>query len=93
MRLPPEILSVVSIVALSFVMFLIEWTPFSLEVEHIEICIFLQKMDDPGLNIFHGMSKGAVFSILTLVDVFGELCAELSLVLLDMVKSLHSVMS
>lgn len=92
MGLPPEILPVVSIVALGFIVFFVEWTPFSLKVEHIEISILLQEMDDPCLDIFHRVSKGAILSILALMDVFGELCAELCLVLLHMVKPLYSVM-
>ena len=42
-----------SIVTLSLSVVPIEWTPLCLKVEHIEVSILLQVVDDSGLDILH----------------------------------------
>ena len=93
MRFSSEVLPVMSVVTLSLVMFLVEWAPLSLEVEHVEIGILLHKVDYSCLNISHRVSEGAVLSIVAVCQVLRELGAELGLVLLYVIESLHSVMS
>ena len=89
--LPSKVLPVVSIVTLSFVVFLVEGAPLCLEIEHVEVKVFLHEVDDACLDIAHGVSEGAVLAIFAVSKVFGESSAELCLVLLNMVESLNSV--
>ena len=44
--LSSKVLPVMSIVALCFIVLFIERAPFSFKVKHVEVCIFLHKMDD-----------------------------------------------
>ena len=91
--LPSEVLPVMSVVTLSFVVFLVERTPFSLEVKHVEVSILLQEVDYSCFDVFHGVSKGAVLTVLALVNVLWELGTELGLVLFNVVETFDSVVS
>ncbi len=65
-RLSSKVLPIVGIVTLSLIMFLIERTPLSFEVKHVEVIVFLQEMDYPGLNVTLRMSEGTKFSVVAL---------------------------
>jgi hypothetical protein len=91
-RFSTEVLPVVSVVALGFIMLLVERTPFCLEEEHIEVEVFLHEVNDSRLDIPDGVSKGTVVSIFAINQVFGELGAELGFVLLNMIEPFNSVM-
>ena len=92
MRLPSEVLPVVRVVTRGFVVLLIEWTPFSFEVEHIEIVIPRQVMNDPGFDVFLRVCKGAILPIFAVLNALRVLCTEASLVFFNVVESLYSVM-
>jgi len=83
----------VGIITLGLVVFIVEGTPFSLEVEHVEVGVFVHFVDDPGLDVVGGVGEGAVFSVIALVEGVGVAGAELGLVLLNVVEPLHSIMS
>jgi hypothetical protein len=92
-RLSSEILPVMSIVTLCFVMFFIKGTPFSLKVEHIEVSIFLHEMNNSCLYVSHRMSKGAIVSVFTVVEILREFRAELGLVFLDVIQPFNFIVS
>lgn len=50
-RLSSEILPVMCIIALSLVVFLVEWTPFCLEIEHVKVCILSHKVNNSCLDV------------------------------------------
>lgn len=88
-----KVLPVMSIVTLSFVVFLIKRTPFSFKVKHIEVSIFLHEMNYPSFNVLNGVSEGTVLPVFTILKVFRELSAKLCFILLYMIQSLNSIMS
>ena len=51
MRLPSEILPVVSIDALGFVMFVVEWAPLRLKVEHVKLTVARHFVDQWCLDV------------------------------------------
>ena len=51
MRLPSEILPVVSIDALGFVMFVVEWAPLCLKVEHVKLTVARHFVDQWCLDV------------------------------------------
>ena len=57
MWLPSEVLPVMSVVTNGLVMFLVERAPFSLEIEHVVVTIFLHEMDESSLDIFGRVCK------------------------------------
>lgn len=61
-----------SIVTLSLVVLLVVWAPFGLEVEHKVVGIFQHMVNDPGLDVFLRMCKGAEITILTVFCVIWE---------------------
>jgi hypothetical protein len=83
----------VCVITLGFVVFLIKRTPLCLEVEDVEISILGHQMDKSCLQVTHTMGEGAIFTIVTLVNVLPEMSAELSLILLHMVQPFHPVVS
>jgi len=99
-----EILEIMSVYTLCFVMFLVEWAPLCLEVKHVEVKIWLAAMhifvwicnhlvDQTHLDIFNRVSKAAKVAILTLADLVRVEVAELSLVLVTVVKSFDPIVS
>lgn len=67
--LSPEILEVMRIDTLSLVVLMIIGTPFSLEVEYVEVKVGLawkQIMNQPDFDVFYAVGKGAVLSILAI---------------------------
>jgi hypothetical protein len=91
LRLSPEVLPVVGIVALSLIVLLVEGTPLSFEVEHVEVEVLVHEVNDPRLDVSLGVSKGAVLSIVALRDEVGELGAVLCLVLFYVVQPFNPV--
>jgi hypothetical protein len=89
-RLSSEILPVMSIDAESlyirelmcyFIMrSQIKRTPNSFIIEHKEILIVLQVMNQFNHDVFFRMSERAVRSILTLLNIIGIICAELGFI-------------
>jgi len=55
--LSPEVLPIMRVHALSFVVLLVEWTPFGFEVEHVKIGILRHLMNKPSLKLFSTMCK------------------------------------
>lgn len=91
-RFSSEVLPIMGIVTLSFVMFFIEGTPFSLKVEHVKISVSLHKMNYSSLYVFRRVSERAELSVIAFMQFFREFCTELSLILFFMVKTFHSIM-
>ncbi len=52
-RFAPEVLPVVSILALSFIVVLVLRAPLCFEVEHVKFFVFLHQIDQPRLNVLH----------------------------------------
>ena len=77
------------IVALSFIVLFVEGTPLSLKIEHVEVSILLHEVDNPCLDVSPGVSERAVVTVLAVMQKFGELCAEFSFVLFNMVQSFN----
>ena len=89
-RLAPEVLPIMRIDALCFVVLLIVGTPLRLKVVHVEVVVSLHLVDEWRLNVRVGVRKRAVLLILTLGL---RLRAKLGLVPLDVIQTLHFVMS
>jgi hypothetical protein len=88
---PSEVLPVVGIITLGLVVVFVEGTPLSLEVEHVEVRVLVHEVDYTWLNVSFGVGKGTVLTIVTLHYLVGELSAVLSLVLLNVIQSFHSI--
>lgn len=94
---------------LGFVMFLVEWAPLCLEVKHVEVEIWLAAtlivamhsfvwicnhlVDQTHLDIFNRVSEAAEVAILALADLIRVVVAELSLILITVVKSFDPIVS
>lgn len=91
--LSSEVLLIVSIITLRFVMFFIKWTPFSFEVKHVKIHIFLKIVYNSSFYVFHRMCKWAIVFIITVLNELRKLCTKFRFVLLNMIQSFNSVMS
>jgi len=50
-KLPSEVLPVVSVDALSFVVFVVEWAPLCLKVEHVELTVTRHFVDQWCLDV------------------------------------------
>jgi hypothetical protein len=50
-RLPSEVLPVVRVDALSFVVFVVEWAPLCLKVEHVELTVTRHFVDQWCLDV------------------------------------------
>jgi hypothetical protein len=92
-RLSSKILPVMSIVALSFVMFLVEWAPLSLEIEHVEVCVFKHEVDYSGFYIFKRVSEWTEVTILTGCYMLRKFGAKFGFIFFNVVESFNSVMS
>jgi hypothetical protein len=57
MRFSPEVLPVVGVITLGLVVFFVEGTPLSLEIEHVEISILSHQMDYSCFDITDGVSE------------------------------------
>ncbi len=91
LRFSSKILKVMSIVTLSFVVFLVKWTPFSLEIKHVEVLVLGHIMNDSSLDILLWVCEWTKISVLTLMKFFGVSCAKLGLIFLFVVESFHSI--
>lgn len=88
MRLAVKVLPVVGIVTLGFVVLtVLVWTPLSLEVVHVEVCIVRVHVDESSLDISLGMCERTKLGIGALVSL--ACGAELGLVLLDVIETFH----
>jgi hypothetical protein len=86
----------VGVYTLSFVVVVIVWAPFSFEVKDEEVWVLVkwyQVVDKSHLDIFNRVGKGAIVLVLALGQFVWVTVAKLSLVLILVVKSLHSIMS
>jgi len=88
MRLPSEVLPVMSIDTLGFIVFLVVGAPFSLEIVHIEICVPRHLMDQRCFNIVVWMRKWAVLLVFAILFC---LRAKLGFVAFDMVQPLYFI--
>lgn len=77
---------------MGFVMFFVEGAPFSFEIEHVEIIIALEMVDQPRFKVSLGMRERAKVSILTLRDMFRVLGTVSCFVFFEMVESFDTVM-
>ena len=73
--LPPEVLPIMRIHALSLIVLLVEGAPLSLEVEHVEVCVLDHLVDEARLQLLGAVGEGAVVSIITFVQVLRVLGA------------------
>ena len=89
--LPPEVLPVVSIHALSLVVLLVVRAPLCFEVVHVEVWVPLHLLDEPDLQLFGAVSERAIFTVIAFVEMLRILGAELSLVLLWVVHAFYAV--
>ena len=62
-RFSSEVLPIVRVIALRLVVLLVEWAPLCLEVVHVEVHIFLHKMDDSCLYVPNRVGEGAKFPV------------------------------
>ena len=69
MRLPPEVLPVVSVRTLRLIMILVDGTPLCLEKEQVKVDIPRHVLDQPHLQIVKAVGEGTKFSILALVGI------------------------
>ena len=85
MRLAPEVLPIVGILALCLVVFDCHvWAPLCFEVVHVKVGIFRIFVNEAGLEIVLRVSKRTDLPILTILEAVR---AEGCLVLLNMIKS------
>ena len=57
MRFPSEVLPVVSVDALGFVVFVLEWAPLGLKVEHVELTVARHFVDQGCLDVLVAVGK------------------------------------
>lgn len=88
LRLPPEVLPVVSVDALRFVVLSVEGAPLSLEIEHVEFLVAGHLVNQRRLYLKVGVGEAAELLVVALLQSLG---AELGLVLLDVVQPLYFV--
>ena len=89
-RLSAEVLPVVRVHTLGLVVLLIVRAPLSFEVVHVEVIISVHLVDQRSLDVGVTVGKRAVLLILAFNLSLG---AKFCLVALDMVQTLHFVMS
>lgn len=90
-----EVLEVMRVYTLRLVMLVVVWAPLRLEVEYIEVevrILWEQVMDQAHFDVVDRVSEGTILSILALLHLGGVTVAELSFVLVLVVKPLDSVM-
>ena len=86
-----EILPIMSIHTLCFVMFLVKWTPFSFEIKHPKVIIFLHVMNQSSFKLFSWMSKRTVVTIFTLANLLWILGTIFRLVLFRVIHRFNSI--
>lgn len=92
LRLPPQVLPVVSINTIFLIMIFAPWTPSCLKVKDIEIRIlWFHLMEHVDGYLLFGVSKCAHLAILTVLHVVWICLAKLTLILLGMVELFHPV--
>ena len=95
-RFSSEVLEVVCVNALSFIMVMIERAPFSLKVKDKEVVVLVlreQMVNKTNFDIFNGVSKGAVFSIVAGLSFVWIKMTEFRLILIFVIESLNSIVS
>lgn len=93
-RFPPEILPIVTILTLRSVMFeLVERTKHCFKVEHVEVLIFFQSMDQRHTKFSNRMCKWTVNSILAFIDFVRILFTELGFILGFSIQHFHIVVT
>jgi hypothetical protein len=76
-------------------MFMIIWTPLSLEVKHVEIeisMLLLQVMQQPHLDVIYGVRERAKISVFTRGELVRVKVTEFGFILVLMVETFYSVM-
>lgn len=75
---------------------MVVWTPFCFEVENKEVIVLVvrqQVMNQPDFDIFNRMSEGTILLVLAVSNFVRVTMAELSLVLVFVVKPFDSIVS
>ena len=91
--LPPVVLPVMRIDTQSFVVLCeIKRTPHSLEVEHVEIIIVFEIMNQFYDNIVFGMREGAELAVVASTNVIGVVRTKFSFIFLRLIQLFDSVM-
>lgn len=92
-RLSPVVLPVMRVDAEGLIVLRqIEGAPNGFEVEHVEVIVVLEVVDQLDDDIVFAVREAAVSAIVAVLDVVRVVGAELSLVLIRLVELLHSVM-
>ena len=91
MRLAPEVLPVVGVLALRLVVVLRERAPLRFEVEEVKILVVRVLVNQRDLHVSLRVRERTEVPVLALRQVVREKRAELCLVLLGMVEPLHLV--
>lgn len=91
---PPEVLPVVSVQALVPLVLLVrEGAPRCFEVEHVEVDVTFEALEDVHRQFRLSVGEGAHAPVLAEVDLVGVALAELGLVLLGVVEVFDAVVS
>lgn len=93
MRLPPEILPIMCVHTLCLIVFMCEGTPFCFELIQVESLILLPGMNNVDLDLISRVSEWTELLILTVMQIMGEVGAELGFILMGMVEPLHVIMT
>jgi len=93
-RLPSEILPIVTILTLRTIMFkLIERTEHCFEMEHIEILILLQSVDQRHTEFSHRMSERTINAIFTIINLIWIFLTKLTFVFAISIQHFHIIMT
>ena len=93
MRFPSKVLPIMGVHAgISRMIGVTIWAPYSLEVEHIEVRIFVKLVKKINSHLLFSMSESTHISIVTRLDLVWIRRAELNFVFLRMIKLFNSIM-
>lgn len=92
-RLSSEVLPVVRVDAYVTLMFLVtKWTPHSLEVKHIEICILLHHFQNVNGEFTFSVGKRTKITVVAAVYTVREGLTKFSLIFFGVVKIFNAIM-
>ena len=93
MRFSSKVLPIMSVyTSISRMIGVTIWAPYSLEVEHVKVRIFLKLVEQVYSHLFFSMSKSTHISIVTGLDLVWVGRAELNFVFLRMIELFNSIM-
>lgn len=85
MGFSPEVLPVVSVFTECLVVLCIVRTPFSFEIVHVEVKVFVHLVDQSGFDLLWRVRERTIFPILASIQVLGVPSTKSSLVFLNVV--------